>query len=108
MKMKTSKVNNTAGTQKLKHLPERTCIACRTTRCKRDLVRLACTDGLLEIDIKGKKPGRGVYLCPIRKCWDVALKGNRIEYGLRTRLSPEDRSLLFEYSRYLPDKENAE
>jgi predicted RNA-binding protein YlxR (DUF448 family) len=52
-----------------KSLPQRTCIACRQVREKKDLVRLVTTeDGIAEIDVLGKKPGRGAYLCPRKTC----------------------------------------
>lgn len=105
MKMKTSKVDK-AQIKRHKSMPERTCTACRRTTVKRDLVRLVNADGTVVVDLKGKKTGRGIYLCPKRKCWDVGLKGNRIEFGLRTKLSTENLQSLLEFSRSLPEKEN--
>jgi uncharacterized protein len=89
-----------------KYVPERTCIACRRTSGKRELIRLVYVNSAVEVDPKGKKPGRGVYLCANRQCWDVGLKGNRLEYGLRTKLSAENRQSLSEYGNCLPEKEN--
>jgi uncharacterized protein len=89
-----------------KYIPERTCVACRRSSGKRDLVRLVRAEGAVEVDPRGKKPGRGVYLCPNRECWDMGLKGNRIEFGLRTKLSSENRQYLFEYCKSLPEKED--
>jgi len=60
---------------------------------------------MVEVDLKGKKPGRGVYLCHIEKCWETGLKSNRIEYALRTSLSPENRQLLQQYFQNLSGKE---
>ena len=43
-----------------RHIPQRTCIACRKTGAKRELVRLVCdTEGGVDIDLTGKKSGRG-------------------------------------------------
>ncbi len=65
---------------------------------KRDFVRIVRTDsGTVEVDVSGKRPGRGAYLCPKRDCWQVALKKNRVEYNLRTRLSEDNRRVLSEY-----------
>ncbi len=105
MKMKISKNNNISQPLKLKHVPLRTCIACRQTAGKRELIRLVCSDAGVEVDIKGRKPGRGVYLCAKRKCWENGLKGNRIEFGLRTKLSADNRQSLLEYGKALPEKE---
>ena len=77
---------------------QRSCIACRQVREKKDLVRLVSVEnGIAEIDAFGKKPGRGAYLCPRRTCWELALKKNRLDYALRTRLRDDNRQTLREY-----------
>jgi len=73
---------------------------------KRDLIRLVCSDGVVVADQRGEKPGRGVYLCPAGECWEKGLQSNRIEYGLRVKLSMENRQSLLEYGRSLPAKED--
>ena len=89
---------------KSKSLPQRTCIACRQVREKKDLVRLVSTeDGIAEIDVLGKKPGRGAYLCPRRTCWELALRKNRLDYALRTRLRDDNRQTLREYIHSLEE-----
>jgi len=56
------------------------CIGCRNMKPKKDLVRIVRNkDGAVEIDLKGKSPGRGAYLCPDRECLARALKAKRIE-----------------------------
>lgn len=76
-------------------VPQRTCIACRSVRTKRELVRLVRTkEGNIEIDTTGKKEGRGAYICPDRACWEKALKGQQLERNLRTGLTREDREKL--------------
>jgi predicted RNA-binding protein YlxR (DUF448 family) len=87
---------------KSKNLPQRTCIACQQTKEKNALIRLVRADnGVAEVDILGRKPGRGVYLCPKKMCWELALKKNRLEYALRTKLSDDNRRILAEYMRSL-------
>jgi predicted RNA-binding protein YlxR (DUF448 family) len=87
-----------------KHLPQRTCIACRQVREKKALIRLVRTgNGGAEIDIYGKKPGRGAYLCPKKTCWEVALRKNRLDYALRTKPRDDNRQTLHEYSRNLEE-----
>ncbi len=79
----------------VKHVPQRTCVACRKTTAKRELVRIVRTpEGKVEIDRGGKKKGRGVYLCPTRECWETGLKKGRVEYSLHTRLDEESREEL--------------
>ena len=83
---------------KTKSLPQRTCIACRQVKEKKDLIRLVSTgNGIVEIDAFGKKPGRGAYVCPKRTCWELALRKNRLDYALRTRLNDDNRQILREY-----------
>jgi len=83
---------------KNKHVPQRSCIVCRQTREKKALIRLVRTEnGTVEVDISGKKPGRGAYLCPNKVCWESALKKNRLEYALRTKLSDGNRQILTGY-----------
>lgn len=82
-----------------RHLPQRTCIACRRIDEKKGLIRLVRTgDGVVEVDVSGKKAGRGAYLCPRKACWEMALKKNRLEYTLRTKICEENRQILGEYS----------
>lgn len=84
---------------KSKHLPQRTCIACRQIKEKKDLIRLVSTEnGIAEIDVFGNKPGRGAYLCPKKICWELALRKNRLDYALRTKLHDDNRQTLREYS----------
>jgi predicted RNA-binding protein YlxR (DUF448 family) len=83
---------------KSKHIPQRTCIACQQIKEKKDLIRLVrAENGIAEVDISGKKPGRGAYLCPNKVCWELVLKKNRLEYALRTKLSNDNRQILIEY-----------
>jgi predicted RNA-binding protein YlxR (DUF448 family) len=92
-----------------KHVPQRTCIACRKVGGKRGLVRLVRTgEGTVEVDLTGKKAGRGAYLHPVRSCWEVGVKGSRIEQALRTKLTQANRLALQEYAQSLPEAEPAE
>lgn len=86
-----------------KHVPQRTCIACRQIAGKRAFIRLVRTDQGVEIDSTGKAPGRGAYLHPERRCWEIVLKGNRIEQALRVKLTAADRSRLLEFTQTLPE-----
>ena len=87
---------------KSKRLPQRTCIACRQIKEKKALIRLVSTEnGTAEIDVFGKKPGRGAYLCPKKTCWELALRKNRLDYALRTKLHDDNRQALREYSHSL-------
>ena len=77
------------------HIPQRTCMACRKVRPKRELIRLVrIADGSVEVDIDGKRVGRGAYLCREQECWEIGLKGNQLEYALRATLTQDNRGQL--------------
>jgi predicted RNA-binding protein YlxR (DUF448 family) len=87
-----------------KHVPQRTCIACRKVDAKRGLRRLVrVQDNRVAIDPTGKHAGRGAYLCAERGCWETALKRAVIERALKiTSLDPDDRQALTAYAASLP------
>lgn len=85
-----------------RRLPQRTCVGCRTTRPKREMVRLVgLASGGVEVDLTGKKSGRGAYLCGVASCWELGLKAGRLARALRTEISPENRQQLADYARSL-------
>jgi predicted RNA-binding protein YlxR (DUF448 family) len=85
-----------------KHLPQRTCIACRQVAGKRSFVRIVRTAAGVEIDPTGKKSGRGAYLHPTQQCWQTLLAGNRLSQALRTPISAEEKAKLIAYMETLP------
>jgi len=85
-----------------KHAPQRTCVACHKVNTKRELIRLVrISDGSVEVDTSGKKAGRGAYLCRARECWEIGLKGGRLEYTLRTTLTQDNREQLIKHGEAL-------
>ena len=83
----------------IKHVPKRTCIACRQIKDKRELIRLVfSSDEDVEVDITGKKMGRGAYLCSTQGCWEIVLKGDRLERSLKTKLTSENREKLIKFA----------
>ncbi len=52
----------------------------------------------IEIDVTGRKAGRGTYLCPTLECWETGLKSNRLDHALRTGLSKDSREQLLKYA----------
>ena len=85
-----------------KHIPQRTCVACRETRPKRELMRVVLlTEGGVTVDETGKKNGRGAYLCKQPACWDLAIKRGALGRALRVALRPEDILMLEAYAATL-------
>ncbi|HEU5015806.1 MAG TPA: YlxR family protein [Roseiflexaceae bacterium] len=91
-----------------KHVPQRTCIACRKTDAKRGLIRLVRdADGRVVVDPTGKRSGRGAYLCHEPACWEQALKRNGLARALRLEaLPPDDLAALQQTAQTLDDQAN--
>ena len=86
----------------IKHIPQRTCVACRKLKAKRELIRLVrVADGRVEVDTGGKKAGRGAYLCRVQECWETGLKGGRLEHSLRTTLAGDNEEQLIRHGKEL-------
>ena len=76
-------------------VPLRTCVACRTERPKRELVRVVrLPDGVMTLDATGRLAGRGAYLCADAACWSAALKKHSLERALEASLPPALRAQL--------------
>lgn len=89
-----------------RHIPQRTCVACKQVRPKRELLRIVRTpQGRVELDATGKKAGRGTYLCARRSCWNLALTKNKLEHEFSLTLDPEDRAALEAYAATLPPED---
>ncbi|MEX0786762.1 MAG: YlxR family protein [Dehalococcoidia bacterium] len=94
-----TKAASPSVTTRPKHVPQRTCVGCRTTSAKRDFARIVRTpEGSVEVDVDGRRSGRGAYVCANRSCWEAALKGDRLARALRTTVSAADREALRRYS----------
>ena len=87
--------------QRVKHVPQRTCVGCREVLPKRRMIRLVRTADGVQVDPTGKLAGRGAYLHDRRECWERALKG-ALAHALKTTLTMDDRARLEEYLNSLP------
>ena len=75
--------------------PNRTCVACRTVRPKRDLQRIVRTPaGDIVVDETGRPAGRGAYVCRTEACLDKALAKGALSRALKTPLPPDVRAQL--------------
>jgi predicted RNA-binding protein YlxR (DUF448 family) len=93
--------------QRVKHIPQRTCVGCRTVMAKRQLVRVVrTTEGVL-VDPTGKLAGRGAYLHDRRSCWEAGLRGS-LAHALKVDLSAADRDRLESFMKALPQAESGE
>lgn len=63
-----------------KKIPLRKCTGCGLQRPKKELVRVVKSpEGEISLDLTGKKPGRGAYICPEVSCLMQAKKTKRLE-----------------------------
>ncbi|MCS7051021.1 MAG: YlxR family protein [Thermomicrobium sp.] len=84
---------------RLKHLPVRTCVACRAQDFKRSFVRIVRTpDGTLAIDPTGKRSGRGAYLCRRFSCWERAAHTDVLDRALRLPVPDTFRAELLRWA----------
>ena len=66
-----------------KKIPMRQCLGCREMKPKRELVRVVRSpEGEVSLDFKGKKPGRGAYVCPGAECLKRAVKSKALSRAL--------------------------
>jgi predicted RNA-binding protein YlxR (DUF448 family) len=73
-----------------KKIPMRQCVGCRTSRDKRDLIRVVRTpEGDIQLDFKGKMNGRGAYLCKNPECLTKAFKNKGLERAFKMSVSEE-------------------
>lgn len=48
--------------------PMRTCVACRESKPKKQLIRIVKTGDEIKLDVTGKANGRGAYICDDAAC----------------------------------------
>ena len=77
-------------------VPLRRCIGCGESQSKKAMIRIIRTpEGTLEIDPRGKKSGRGCYVCPDESCVRAAFSGGKMAKALRVEdINPTDKEDL--------------
>ena len=64
----------------VKKTPLRKCTGCGEMKPKKELVRVVKSpEGEVSLDLTGRKPGRGAYVCPRVDCLRLACKARRLE-----------------------------
>lgn len=73
-----------------KKIPLRQCVGCREHKPKSELIRVVRSpEGEVSLDFKGKKPGRGAYVCPDPACLKRARKARALERAFSAPLPDE-------------------
>ena len=85
---------------KPRKIPQRQCLGCREMKNKKDLIRVVRSpEGEISLDFKGKKPGRGAYVCPQLECLKKARKSRALERAFSAGVPPEVYEQLEEQMR---------
>ena len=70
-----------------KKIPMRMCTGCGEMKPKKELVRVVKSpEGEVSLDLTGKKPGRGAYVCRSAECLKAARKARRLERAFSCRI----------------------
>lgn len=72
-----------------KHTPLRQCLGCREMKPKPELVRVVRSpEGTVSVDLRGKAPGRGAYVCRSADCLKKALRSKALSRSLGVEIPP--------------------
>ena len=84
-----------------KKIPLRKCTGCGEMKPKKELVRVVkapdkkdddgnvISQGEVSLDLTGKKPGRGAYVCKSTDCLKLARKARRFERAFSCKIPEE-------------------
>ena len=87
-----------------KKIPLRQCLGCRAMKPKAELVRVVRSpEGQVSLDLKGKAPGRGAYVCRSAACLKKAVRSRALDRALEVKI-PEE--LLEQLAADLEDQDN--
>lgn len=73
-----------------KKIPMRMCTGCGEMKPKKELVRVVKSpEGEISLDLTGRKPGRGAYVCKKAECLKAARKARRLEKAFQCKIPDE-------------------
>lgn len=76
--------------EKIRKVPQRKCVGCGEMKDKKHLLRIVRSpEGEITLDLTGKKPGRGAYICAQEQCLTKAVKEKRLERALEKAISED-------------------
>ncbi|MGL4731643.1 MAG: RNase P modulator RnpM [Clostridium sp.] len=75
---------------KVRKIPQRMCTGCMEMKDKKQLIRVVRNkEGEISIDMTGKKPGRGAYICKNIECLEKSIKAKRLDRNLEVKIDEE-------------------
>ena len=87
---------------KERKVPMRMCVGCREMKPKKELLRVVRSpEGEVSIDLTGRKPGRGAYVCRSAECLKRAIKQKQLERAFECALGEETHASLLETLKQL-------
>ena len=72
-----------------KKVPYRMCVACKSSKPKKELIRIVKTDEGFVVDRTGKLNGRGTYICDCNECMEKLIKQKVLNKVFKTNISLE-------------------
>lgn len=82
----------------MKKIPMRKCVVTEKQYPKNELTRIVLTpEKKVELDLSGRKNGRGAYLLLTKENIELARKNRALERALRTTVSDEVYDALIDY-----------
>ena len=79
-----------ANQPKVRKIPTRRCVGCGEHFPKAELIRVVRSpEGVFSLDVTGRAPGRGAYLCKSVACFKKAVKSKRLESSLECKIPDE-------------------
>lgn len=65
-------------------------MGCNESKEKNELLRIVKSkEGLIEVDLTGKKNGRGAYICKNEKCLNQVVKSKRLQKSLECEIQED-------------------
>ena len=87
----------------LRKVPMRQCVGCREMKPKKELIRVVRSpEGTVSLNLKGKLPGRGAYVCPDPECLKRARKSKALERAFSAPLPDEVWQALEDQMKEVP------
>ncbi len=83
----------------MKNIPQRTCVVCRQMKNKNDLLRIVYDkkNAVAELDLTGKKNGRGAYVCKNKKCTEDLQKKKALNRAFSAEINEDIYNQLRSY-----------
>ena len=78
-------------------IPIRTCVVCRMTEMKCNLIRLVSINNKIVVDESGKLNGRGAYVHASESCFTPLMDGTKLKNALRIEIDTKDLVAVKDY-----------